>query len=237
MSGVSGFMDFVRANLENSETILCPCSDCLNLVRHNVQDVERHLNCRGMCMTYTRWIFHGEAFSDDESPNGDHGAYQSDNDEDFEDANDNDINYVDDASDMIDDLQKSGHQGSSKPNLYASLLEEAKVELHEGCTTFTRLAFIIKLLHVKSYTRMTNRGFDLLLEVLRAALPKVKFPKSYADAKSVLSEVGLGYQTIHVCKYDCALYWGDHEKNTHCPVCGVSRWKDPDGKKDSSQGA
>ena len=61
MSGVSGFMDFVRANLENSETILCPCSDCLNLVCHNVQDVERHLNCRGMCMTYTRWIFHGEA--------------------------------------------------------------------------------------------------------------------------------------------------------------------------------
>ena len=54
-----------------------------------------------MCMTYTRWIFHGEAYSDDESQNSEHGVYQSDNDEDFEEDYGN--NYVDDASIMIYD--------------------------------------------------------------------------------------------------------------------------------------
>jgi hypothetical protein len=59
----------------------------------------------------------------------------------------------------------------------------------------------------------------------------VDFPKSYANAKSVLSKIGLGYETIHVYKFDCALFWGDHKDNTHCPVCGFSRWRDPNGIK------
>ncbi|KAK9195543.1 hypothetical protein WN943_003666 [Citrus x changshan-huyou] len=35
------------------------------------------------------------------------------------------------------------------------------------------------------------------------------FPASYYDAKKILRDLGLGYETIHVCKYDCALF----EKN------------------------
>ena len=91
-------------------------------------------------------------------------------------------------------------------------MEEAKKELHEGCTTETRLSFIMKMLYVKSYNRVTNRAFDQFMAVLCACLPNVRFPKSYAEAKSVLTQVGLGYDIIHVCKYDCALFWGDHAK-------------------------
>jgi hypothetical protein len=69
------------------------------------------------------------------------------------------------------------------------------------------------------------------MSVLCAALPDVNFPKFYADARRVLSEVGLGYETIHVCKFDCALFWGDHAKNTHSLVCGFSRWRDTEGKR------
>jgi hypothetical protein len=47
----------------------------------------------------------------------------------------------------------------------------------------------------------------------------------------VLSEVGLGYETIHVCKFDCALFWRDPKDSTHCPICGFSRWTDPNGIK------
>ena len=28
-----------------------------------------------------------------------------------------------------------------------------------------------------------------------------------------------------MCKYDCALFWGEHAKVDHCPVCGETRWK------------
>ena len=229
MAGVRDFIKFAREHLDNTdEPILCPCKDCLNLIRQDIKTVEDHCNCSGMSMTYTRWTRHGEGFSDDEGRDrNDDGAYDSDNDE----EEDNGDCYVDDSSSMIDELQKSGNKGPNLPNMYANLIESAKKELHEGCTTFTRLSFIIKLLHVKSYSRITNRGFDLLLQLLRTALPDVDFPKSYADAKSVLSDVGLGYETIHACKFDCSLFWGDHKDDTHCHVCGLSRYRDPTGKK------
>ncbi|KAK1667840.1 hypothetical protein QYE76_055999 [Lolium multiflorum] len=229
MAGVRDFIKFAREHLDNTdEPILCPCKDCLNLIRQDIKTVEDHCNCSGMSMTYTRWTRHGEGFSDDEGRDrNDDGAYDSDNDE----EEDNGDCYVDDSSSMIDELQKSGNKGPDLPNLYANLIESAKKELYEGCTSFTRLSFIIKLLHVKSYSRITNRGFDLLLQLLRTALPDVDFPKSYADAKSVLSDVGLGYETIHACKFDCSLFWGDHKDDTHCHVCGLSRYRDPTGKK------
>ncbi|KAK1627079.1 hypothetical protein QYE76_001394 [Lolium multiflorum] len=229
MAGVRDFIKFAQEHLDNTdEPILCPCKDCLNLIRQDIKTVEDHCNCSGMSMTYTRWTRHGEDFSDDEGRDrDDDGAYDSDNDE----EEDNGDCYVDDSSSMIDELQKSGNKGPDLPNMYANLIESAKKELHKGCTTFTRLSFIIKLLHVKSYSRITNRGFDLLLQLLRTALPDVDFPKSYADAKSVLSDVGLSYETIHACKFDCSLFWGDHKDDTHCHVCGVSRYRDPTGKK------
>ncbi|KAK1604788.1 hypothetical protein QYE76_028461 [Lolium multiflorum] len=229
MAGVRDFIKFAREHLDNTdEPILCPCKDCLNLIRQDIKTVEDHCNCSGMSMTYTRWTRHGEDFSDDEGRDrNDDGAYDSDNDE----EEDNGDCYVDDSSSMIDELQKSGNKGPDLPNLYANLIESAKKELYEGCTSFTRLSFIIKLLHVKSYSRITNRGFDLLLQLLRTALPDVDFPKSYADAKSVLSDVGLGYETIHACKFDCSLFWGDHKDDTNCHVCGLSRYRDPTGKK------
>ena len=95
----------------------------------------------------------------------------------------------------------------------------------------TRMAFIIRVLHIKTYTIMTNKTFNMLCQLLNTALPKVDFPKSYADAKRALSHLGLGYQTIHVCKYDCILYWGDYANSTHCPHSGTSRWRHVDGKK------
>jgi hypothetical protein len=197
------------------------------VIHHDQKDVLAQLNCNGMCQTYTRWVYHGEALSDDESHSGDHGLYESNGEEGFEDVDD--INFDDDASTILDDLGKSGKKSGSIPNLDAKLLEEAKRELHEGCNTYTWLAFNIRLLYVKSYGRITNRALDLIMQLLCAALPWVNFPKSYADAK--LSEVGLGYHTIHVCKFDCSLFWGDHVKDTHCHVCGFYRWKDPNAQK------
>jgi hypothetical protein len=66
--------------------------------------------------------------------------------------------------------------------------------------------FIIKMLYIKSYNRVTNGAFDQFFGVLCDSLPEVSFPRTYAEAKRALSDVGLGYDTIHVCKHDCALF-------------------------------
>jgi hypothetical protein len=56
-------------------------------------------------------VFHGEAFSDDES---DHGEYESD-DDDFEEGNPN----KDDVQTMVDDLEGSGDRDPDEPNFFA----------------------------------------------------------------------------------------------------------------------
>jgi hypothetical protein len=122
---------------------------------------------------------------------------------------------------MVDDLGKSGNKGSSNPNFNAKLLEKSK----ERASSW--MHHVMMMLYVKTYTRTTNKTFNMFLEVLCSALPWVDFSKDYADAKRVLSEVGLGYETIHVCKFDCALFWRANKDKTHCPECGLSRWQDP----------
>ena len=116
-------------SLGPDEPILCPCIDCHNMIQQDQVEVERHVNCRGMTMTYSRWIFHGEDFSDQQSHSTHDDAYQSDDDADFEEGTEDNYvenNNVDDASDLVHDMHKSGDQGPSKRNLYAKLVEEAR---------------------------------------------------------------------------------------------------------------
>jgi len=82
------------------------------------------------------------------------------------------------------------------------------------------------MLYGKTKNHMTNRAFDFVFGELKKIMPaEINLPKSYAEAKRVLSEVGMGYETIDVCQYHCSLFWGDHACNTHCPECGHSRWR------------
>ena len=120
MRGVSEFKNFVREHTEEGESILCPCSQCLNILRQK-QEVERHINCNVISITYIRWVYHGEALSDDDSHSGEHGLYESDDEDEIEEDNGN--NYDDDASTMVDELERSRKKCPSEPNLYAKLME------------------------------------------------------------------------------------------------------------------
>ncbi|TYK21379.1 hypothetical protein E5676_scaffold609G00240 [Cucumis melo var. makuwa] len=70
--------------------------------------------------------------------------------------------------------------------------------------------------------------FDVLLELLRVAFPmcSTTIPSSFYEAKRKLHDLGLGYETIHACKYDCVLYWKEFVDLQHCPTCGEARYKE-----------
>ncbi|XP_023772644.2 uncharacterized protein LOC111921298 [Lactuca sativa] len=72
----------------------------------------------------------------------------------------------------------------------------------------------------------TNSSFDQLVELLRAAFLKSKIPASHYEAKKKLRKIGLGYQSIHTCKNDCALFWKENGSMQNCPICKESRWVD-----------
>jgi hypothetical protein len=185
----------------------------------------------GFCRSYTHWIHHEEGDTDDEvdgiAPVGAEGMQWDGNDhapvhdEQPEDELDDSARGV---QGLIQDLYTALSHGISG-NLYQQLVEEAKRELFEGCIEESRLTFIIKLLHIKVYNQITTSGFDAILGLLSTTFYNVSLPKSFNETKALLRKIGFGYVCIHVCKYDCALFWGDDSDLEQRPVCGESRWK------------
>ncbi|KAL0546349.1 hypothetical protein IC582_016257 [Cucumis melo] len=112
-------------------------------------------------------------------------------------------------------------------NIFQDLLNQARNELYPGCFEFLSLNFLVKLMDVKVLNGWSNKSFDMLLELLRAAFPMCNstIPSSFYEAKRKLRDLGLGYETIHACKYDCVLYWKEFADLQHCPTCGEARYK------------
>lgn len=110
-------------------------------------------------------------------------------------------------------------------------MNESRNQLYPGCTKFSSLMFLVKLMHIKVLNGWTNKSFDMLLELLKEAFPiGTSIPSSFYEAKRKLCDLGLGYESIHACKYDCIIYWKKFVDWQQCPVCGESQYKVDDGK-------
>ena len=208
--GVLSFMNFVRERFTEDEQILCPCSRCMNHQSLHQNEVERHLLLNGVSSTYSRWINHGE----------DSDVHVLEEPAVLEDVNVDSFVY-EDTNDcglegMLGELVRSEQNGNEAAledgnedaaSCFKQLIEEAKRELYPGCINFSRFTFVIKMLHVKSYYRITNSAFSAILKILSEAFPQLNtIPKSYDEAKKMLRELGLGYVSIHVCPNNCVLF-------------------------------
>ena len=112
-------------------------------------------------------------------------------------------------------------------------MREAKHQLYLGCTKFSRFSFMVKLLHMKSLYRISNSAFSTAMKLLTKALLECNtLSKSYDEAKSL---VGLGYESLHACSNNCLLLRKEYAIHNSCPICGLSRWKDPDSKKSTKK--
>ncbi|XP_075654732.1 uncharacterized protein LOC142624887 [Castanea sativa] len=117
---------------------------------------------------------------------------------------------------------------------FDKLEEDAKRELYSGCIDYSILKFVIEMLNVKVMTNLSNKGLDMMLELLTKVLPKGNLvPRSTYEAKKILRDLGMSYEHIDACKNDCALFWKENENLDKCPVCEVPRYKDTraQGKK------
>ncbi|XP_062104736.1 uncharacterized protein LOC133816064 [Humulus lupulus] len=80
-------------------------------------------------------------------------------------------------------------------------------------------------MNLKVLNKWTDKSFDGLLECLREILPEGNHcPGNYYQTRKLLCEVGLGYEQIGVCQYDCALFYGENANAVSCPVCKSSRY-------------
>jgi ssDNA-binding Zn-finger/Zn-ribbon topoisomerase 1 len=198
--------------------------------------------------SYTRWIHHGESFDADVIEH--HVVVHDNDDSSIHGGGVREDDGPDHLEEMLEDLQAAAEQerlkrqdaenqdgdGDAEPHdkdtFLKVVMKEAKRQLYPGCTKISRFSFVVMLLHMKSLYRISNSAFSAILKVLAEAFPDCNtLPKSYSEAKNLLKELGLGYESIHVCFNNCVLFRKDYAKHDNCPVCGLSRWKDPQRKK------
>ena len=203
----------------------CPCRDCQNARFNDLLTIECHLIRFGFSRSYQRWIFHGEEPKC--LPNEQNGV--SIDVEMADTIDDKVIDALNDAcrpADQDINLEESPSHGN-----FENLFNKANKELYPGCRKFSALTFLVKLMHVKGLNYWSDKSFDMLLQLLIDTFPEgSNIPKTYYDAKKMLRELGLGYNSIYACKYDCALFWKENETLDKCPVCDEPRYKLCHGK-------
>ncbi|KAK9209186.1 hypothetical protein WN944_001550 [Citrus x changshan-huyou] len=236
VDGVKAFVNLAENHLNEEGKTRCPCRNCQNMELKYLDDVERNLYRHGMSFSYQRWVFHSEeidlsSYIQTPSSINDTSHIEEVEDDEMLEM----LNEIGGPMQMDCGLDESNNSNASGVHIsadkFGELFDEAQKELYPGCKTFSALTFLVKLMHIKVLNRWSNKSFDMLLQILEKAFPAcANIPASHYNAKKMLRDLGLGYETIHVCKYDCALFWKEHEGRDHCPECGESRYKNNDGK-------
>ncbi|XP_059650446.1 uncharacterized protein LOC132296251 [Cornus florida] len=231
--GIHDFIDVARRHAEVDGRSRCPCRRCKNRTYHQIEEVKQHLLRNGMDKGYTNWIYHGEARQSNNNVNIDANVSR-------ENVHDEDGN-VDNVFELLDNIQMGNFtnapQQEDSPEVdvgggsFDRLLNDAQCELWPGCEKYSKLSAILKLFHVKVTSRMSNKSFDMMLDAFKDMLPDNNvLPKSHYETKSLLRDLGLGYDCIHACKHDCVLFWRENASKENCPQCGESRYKPHEGK-------
>ena len=184
-NGVLEFLDIAFINAPGSDKLPCPCVRCNKCLMQNRHVMHNHLQNHGIVRNYVRWVMHGE-----------YEFNESTYDDEFEDSPHDDMHgLLHDAfqmpktSNVLEENEISLIEtGLEEPNdeatKFYSFLKDAEKELYPGCTKFTKLAFVIRLIHIKCLNGWSNKSFTMLLELLKEVLPECdNFPGNFYEAK------------------------------------------------------
>jgi hypothetical protein len=87
----------------------------------------------------------------------------------------------------------------TKVEAFFKLLKASEEPLHEH-TDVIQLAFIIRLMAIKSKYFFSNNCYNDLVKLISNFLPKPhKVPKNMYQYKKILSTLGLKYEKIDIC--------------------------------------
>ncbi|KAJ0538371.1 putative Transposase-associated domain-containing protein [Helianthus annuus] len=232
LNGLDSFMEISSNHVNNEGKAYCPCIRCANSKRllQELPPIYAHIHDRGFLPSYMTLVHHGEEYANASEIEA---LWESDmlaptiNNELFDVLAD--VMAAQNVNE--ENLEEDKDEENTLDPEFDELFKELTTELYPGCSWMSSLSFLAKLMHLKVMNNMTNSSFDQLLEHLRNSLPKPnKIPAKYYEAKKKLRKIGLGYKSIHACKYDCALFWKENASMENCPVCNESRWVDKSTK-------
>ncbi|KAK3022810.1 hypothetical protein RJ639_047059 [Escallonia herrerae] len=138
------------------------------LFRRILIDARGHLICNGFIKGYTKWVAHGEVKSSVAPLSRAHVT----------------LYVIDDMQELLHDkfymssdevTEGATNVAMEGPNAEADkfykLLQDSQEMLNKDCKNFSRLSFLIRLLHIKSLGKTNNKAFTYLLELLNEAFP------------------------------------------------------------------
>ncbi|XP_071687964.1 uncharacterized protein [Rutidosis leptorrhynchoides] len=229
-NGLNAFIESCKAFANSANKCRCPCKDCDNLVFQTLDTMKRHIQMHGFTRFYKTWKYHGEQVV---------LPPQTERFVRIPPAVDQLHDLITDLRDVPMDTTHISNENEptttthTPSSTYDELDKLDNTELYPGCTWMSSFSFLAKLCHMKVTCKWTNTSFDKLVTLLKTAFPDASIPSSYYEARKTMRTIGLGYESIHVCKYDCCLFWKEHANDENCHVCGESRWKDKNttGKK------
>ena len=202
-NGLEIFLQMAKPFINDRGFIKFPCSHCLNNASHQLQDLESHIFRNGFMFGYNQWIYHEEPASTNAGttvPEPEPSAGIPEHDEMF-----------DVLGDIIsDDAEGDPVGGQSSNEQYDDLFTALRFESYPGVSSFSSLNFLVKLMHLKMLNKWTNTSFNELFKLLKLAFPKIDLVNSHYEVKKLMTKMGLGYRSIHVCKNDCALFWKEN---------------------------
>ena len=176
-----------------------------------IEIVRAHIHCFGFDTMYTKWIHHGKV----KAVSSTDLLVSESIDEMF--AVLNDVAEINDNHDMLDETEIGIED--MQYDEFKDLLSELQVGFYPSYTKYLSLNFLVKLMHLKVLYKWPNECMDAILKLLKDAFPdRNKLPTSHYDVKKLLSKLGLSYEIIHVCKYDCALFWKENVDLQSCPI-------------------
>ncbi|KAK3031763.1 hypothetical protein RJ639_036643 [Escallonia herrerae] len=145
--GVEEFLDFAFANASVDGEIICPCNVCGNSIWVSRIGARGHLICNGFIKGYTKWVAHGEVKSSAAPLSRAHVALDV-----IDDMrgllHDRFHMSSDEVREGATDVAMEGPNGEAEK--FYKLLQDSQEMLYKDCKKFSRLSFLVRLLHIKS---------------------------------------------------------------------------------------
>jgi len=154
--GVEEFLQFAKRNVAGvNNKYYCPCVNCLNGRRQDIELIWEHVLCDGFLKSYTIWTWHVEVLEQYSSVSATECQYSNLYSE-----------YC--MKGMIRDI---GEDSFYQAYVYGSLKDDSETELYPDCSSFTYLLTILQLFNIKARNGWTDKSFTELLELFHQILP------------------------------------------------------------------
>jgi hypothetical protein len=159
----------------------------------------KHLVKNSFTVDYETWVFHGEKYTivaAEESTNDQVGANKMD--------------------EMLEAMRPEFDMDTEDPPTpgveeFFRLLKVSEELLH-GHTKVIVLAFLTRLMAIKSRIFFSNYCYNELLKLFGDVLPNPnKLPKDIYLSKKLVKGLGMDYEKIDVCQNSCMLFWKEHK--------------------------